>query len=138
MNVLFVCRGNVGRSQMAAALLSRHEGFRVSSAGLKVNGDEGQRLSDIPLAEPVIRFMQREGVAIGDSTRTQLTPEMLKSNDLVLILAPEEELPNWVSDAGNIERWDIQDPKGMDDAGYEQVVADIKRRICGLRDSITL
>lgn len=123
---------------MAAALLSKAADFSVSSAGLKVHPDEGQRIADIPLAGPVIRFMQREGLEIGDRTRTQLTPGMLSGYDKVIVLAPEETLPSWLSDASNVERWDVEDPKGMDDDGYELVVADIKRRIAELRGAIKL
>ncbi|MBI2045321.1 hypothetical protein HYT23_04655 [Candidatus Pacearchaeota archaeon] len=64
MKILFVCKGNVGRSQIAEALFSKYSQHQVMSAGTKVFESENQKLKEIPLAEPVIRFIKKEGMNI--------------------------------------------------------------------------
>ena len=51
MKVLFVCRGNVGRSQMAAVLFTKYSGIKAFSAGTKVFEGENQKIKELSLAE---------------------------------------------------------------------------------------
>lgn len=83
MEILFICKGNVARSQMASALFNKYSGRQTSSAGTNVFEKEGQKLKDIPLAEPVIRFMREEGLDVSENTRTQVTPEMVGKADTI-------------------------------------------------------
>ncbi len=130
MKVLFVCRGNVGRSQIAAALFSKYSGSKAFSAGTVVSGKEGQALREIPLAEPVIRFMKEEGIDISNNTRTQLTPEMIERFDKIIVMAEPETVPEYLSrNKKKVEFWNIEDPKGMDDEGYRRIISRIKSRI---------
>lgn len=129
MKILFVCRGNVGRSQMAAALFNKYSKIKTFSAGTKVFDKEGQKLKEIPLAKPVIKFMREKGINIAESTRTQLTPEMIKKFDKIIVMAEPETIPEYLSRSNKIEFWDIKDPKGMDDQGYEKIIFQIESKI---------
>jgi protein-tyrosine-phosphatase len=130
MKFLFVCRGNVGRSQMISALFTKYCELKSDSAGIKVNESENQKLKDIPLAEPVIRFMKREGIDVSENARKQLNSDMIKKYDKIIVIAPEEEnLPEYLTKAKKVEFWDIKDPKGMDDSGYEKIISQIKERL---------
>jgi protein-tyrosine-phosphatase len=130
MKVLFVCRGNVGRSQMISALFNKYSDLGMHSAGIKVHENEGQKIKDIPIAEPVIRFMKREGINVEENVRRQLTPQMIEEYDNVVIIAPEEEsFPEYLINAKNVEFWDISDPKGMNDENYEKIIFQIKEKL---------
>ena len=68
MKILFVCRGNVGRSQMAAAIYKKmfpeHD---VTSAGTKVtdkdgNSRHGQFLNTVQGSINVLAVLEEEGV----------------------------------------------------------------------------
>lgn len=135
MKILFVCKGNVGRSQMAAALFTKYSGTRAFSAGTEVFDEEGQKLSEVPLAEPVIRFMAQEGVNVADNTRRQLTSEMVEEFDKIIVMAEPESIPSYLSGSQNVELWDIDNPKGKTDADYRRIVSQIKQRITALVDS---
>ncbi|MBS1266697.1 MAG: Protein ArsC [Candidatus Woesearchaeota archaeon] len=128
MRVLFVCRGNVGRSQMAAALFHKYFGEDAFSAGTKVFEKQGQKLKEIPLAEPVIRFMKKEDIDISENARTQLTHAMLKGFDKIIVMAEQETIPKYLHQ-NKAEFWDIEDPKDMSDKGYEKIISQIKSRI---------
>lgn len=129
MKVLFVCRGNVGRSQMAEALFTKYTGLKAASVGTKVFENENQRIKEITLAEPVIRFMKKEGLEISENTRNQIVPEMLARFDKIIVMAEPETMPDFLSRSKKVEFWDIKDPKDMDDEGYKKIIAQIKRKI---------
>ena len=129
MKVLFVCRGNVGRSTMAAALFAKYSGKKAFSAGTKVLENENQKIKEIVLAEPVIRFMGKEGIDVSENTRIQLTPEMIQEFDKIIVMAESETIPEYLSKSDKMELWDIQDPKGMDDKGYEEIISQIKSKL---------
>lgn len=124
MKVLFVCRANVGRSQMAEEILRSYHlpGADVSSAGTKVvdqerNSTEGQKLKDKDGAENVILVMEEKDIDVRENTRTQLSKEMVEENDLVVIMAEKESCPDYLADEkykDKILYWDLVDPKGMD------------------------
>jgi protein-tyrosine-phosphatase len=129
MKVLFVCRGNVGRSTMAAALFTKYLGIKAFSAGIKVLENENQKIEEIVLAEPVIRFMKKEGINVAENTRTQLTPEMISEFDKIIVMAEPEIIPEYLSKNDKVEFWGIEDPKGMDDKGYEKIISQIKSKL---------
>ena len=129
MKVLFVCRGNVGRSQMAAVLFTKYSGIKTFSAGTKLVEEKNQKIKEIPLAEPVIRFMKKEGIDVSENTKTQLTPEMVQEFDKIIVMAEPETIPEYLSNSNKMEFWDIKDPKGMDDEGYERIISQIKSKL---------
>jgi len=129
MKVLFICRGNVGRSQIAEALFTKYTGMKAFSAGTKVFKNENQEIKEISLAEPVIRFMKKEGIDIGKNIRAQIAPKMIKQFDKIIIMAEPETIPAYLSNNDNIEIWDIKDPKGMSDKDYEKIISQIKNNI---------
>ncbi|RJQ15883.1 low molecular weight phosphatase family protein [Candidatus Woesearchaeota archaeon] len=129
MNILFICSGNVGRSQMAAALFTQYAGIKAFSAGIKVFENENQKLKDHPLAKPVITLMKKEGLDVSQNKRTQVTQKMLSHFDKIIVMSEPEIIPEYLSKNKNTEFWNIQDPQGMDDKGYEKVAAQIKANV---------
>ena len=129
MKVLFICRGNVGRSQMAAALFTKYSGIKAFSAGTKIFEEENQKIKDIPLAEPVIRFMKKEWIDVAENARIQLTPKMVQEFDKIIVMAEPETIPEYLSNSSKMEFWDIEDPKGMNDEGYEKIISQIKSKL---------
>jgi len=129
MKVLFVCRGNVGRSTIAAALFTKYSGIKAFSAGTKVLENENQKIKEIVLAEPVIRFIGKEGIDVSENTRIQLTPEMIQEFDKIIVMAESETIPEYLSKSDKMEFWEIEDPKGMDDKGYEEIISQIKSKL---------
>ncbi|MDB5204587.1 MAG: protein tyrosine phosphatase [Candidatus Taylorbacteria bacterium] len=126
--VLFVCGGNVGRSQMAQMFLKKlHPEYEVSSAGFNVS-IPGQRIGDKEEAKDVIRAMREEGVDMSDNTRTVFDPSMLADFDVVVILEKESKIPDYIKANKKLIFWDIVDPYKM---GYE-VSAVVRDQIKGL------
>lgn len=126
MKVLFICRGNVARSQWAEALFNHYsKNYRAISAGTEVNHKEGQTLEKYM---HVCETMALEGVVIGHYRRKQLTPQAIKSSDYVIALIEKIYCPGYLLQNSNVIYWDVPDPKGAD---YETHVR-IKDSIKGL------
>ncbi len=132
MKILFVCKGNVGRSQMAEALFRQEFGdaHEVSSAGTKLGGPEQPIRELMPAVKEVFDVMKEIGLDISDASRTQLTERMVTSADkVIVILEDEEPLPSYLSDSPKLIRWNVPDPKGQDLVFTRNVRDDIKNRI---------
>jgi len=128
MKILFICWANVGRSQMAQALYNQEASSKSSSAGTKVE-IENQKISDRPLAKPVIDFMKNEGIDISNNTTNQVTPQMLNEFDKIIVMAEPETIPSFLLNNHKTIIWDIEDPKGKICKELEKIVLEIKNKL---------
>lgn len=112
MKVLFICRGNVGRSQIAEVIFNSLAGGKhvASSAGTKVGEHDGQRIGDRSSAMEVLLVLDEIGIDARDNTRTQLTEEMLETADIVISMAEVETLPDFIEKYPEVIHWDLVDP----------------------------
>lgn len=68
MKVLFICRANIGRSQIAKALFDKINKEKSESAGSKVNEErQKMKLGEVVGAENVNECMKKEGIDISQS-----------------------------------------------------------------------
>ena len=133
MKVLFVCRANVGRSQVAQVRfdqLSKHESF---SAGIAVDELAANRPSKKmkDAADPrSVEFIKREfGLDISERERNQLTPRMIEDVDLAIIIHTREEWPDYLKEGGTVVFWDVADTPGLDDDGAHQIWQQVRQRV---------
>jgi protein-tyrosine-phosphatase len=120
MKILFICRGNVGRSQIAEAVFDKiTEGkHEVTSAGTWVYdkagiSKDGQLLKDLPGAEKIIVTLSNIGINVSENKRTQLTPEMLSDADKVVVMAESHTIPDYLKNRKDAIYWEVEDPKEM-------------------------
>src|SRR3989338_3696862 len=100
MKILFVCKGNVGRSQMATTLYNTLSQTHDSLfAGTHVHEKEGQKIKENPKAEFVIAVMREEGADVSDCVRKQVTFQMVEQADKVVVMVDKEELPSYLTDS---------------------------------------
>ena len=111
MKVLFVCRGNIGRSQMAMEFYNKLHGSGAESEGTIVEPDK-QRLGDRPGARVVIEAMKELGIDMSDNISSQLAESTLKNYDKVIVMAEPETIPQWLRENPKTTIWNIEDPKG--------------------------
>ena len=133
MKVLFVCRANVGRSQVAQVCfdqLSKHESFSAGmGADVLAANRPSKKMKDA--ADPrSVEFIKKEfGVDISERDRNQLTPEMIEDVDLAVIIHEKDEWPDYLKEGDKVVFWDIPDTPGIDDDGAHQIRRRVRRRV---------
>ncbi len=120
--ILFVCFGNVNRSQTAKVLYNRMNGKKkAESAGLDVEDGEGLTVASwgetwakklgIESYQPKaqILLLDEYGIDIANEPRMRMTPELLNKYDLVVNIAERSQTPDWLR-GKNVIWWDVSDP----------------------------
>ncbi|MBX4198591.1 low molecular weight phosphatase family protein [Candidatus Parcubacteria bacterium] len=135
MKILFICKGNVGRSQIAEALfvkLSNNKAEAIS-AGTKISGSEQPIGELLPQIQEVLDVMNEEGIDVSTYVRKQLTEKMVEDSDKVIaIIEDTEVLPDYLTNSPKLIRWNVPDPKGKDITITRQIKDQIKELIIGL------
>jgi len=134
MNVHFVCRANLGRSQMAQAMFNRLSRHRSSSTGTMVLEMEGQTLAERAKVAPsvvlVLELMsEEEGLDLSSEQRTQLTPELFDAADKVIVMAERETWPDYLVEGGKVEFWEIADAFNISKDQMQAIKEQIKVKV---------
>lgn len=132
MKILFICKGNVGRSQIAEALFRRRFGdtHETVSAGTQLSGPEQPIGELMPQIQEVLEVMKEEGLDVSLAIRNQLTETMLDAADkAIVIMDHEEPLPDYLTRSPKLVHWAIPDPKGQSLEFTRKVKDEIKQRI---------
>jgi protein-tyrosine-phosphatase len=103
--VLFVCVGNAGRSQMAAALLDLRAGGRACARS--AGSDPAERLD--PAA---VEAMAELGVDIGAERPKPITDEAVRAAAVVVTMGCGDACP--VYPGKRYLDWELRDPAGQD------------------------
>ena len=111
MKALFVCKGNVGRSQIAEGLFNKiSKTHKAASAGT-VAKDAGQKLSE--RASKNVRLMKEIGIDISNNKVKKLDEGMIESVDRVIIFCSRKSWPKYLLDSNKVEYWRSKDTKYM-------------------------
>jgi protein-tyrosine-phosphatase len=121
--VLFVCVHNAGRSQMAAGLLSKLGGGRVSvrSAG----SDPAEAIN--PAA---VEAMAEVGVDLSHGHPRPLADADVRVADVVITMGCGDACP--VYPGKRYEDWELEDPAGKDLETVRRIRGEIERRVTAL------
>lgn len=129
MKVLFVCRQNVGRSQMAMSIFNKYiAGVHADSRGTIVQ-TEGLTLEDFG-AKNTLRVLQDEESIDGRQLKSlQLKESDLKDYDTIIVMSEPENTPQWLERSTKAERWNIMDTKTSDYETTVEVFRELKQRV---------
>ncbi|MEJ5998072.1 arsenate-mycothiol transferase ArsC [Corynebacterium sp. H130] len=106
--ILFICQGNGGKSQMAAALAEKHAGdrFEIHSAGTK----PGTKLN-----QESVEAIAEVGADMSQGVPKPIDPELLKTADKVIVLGEDAQLD------GEFDRWITVEPSKEGITGMERM-----------------
>lgn len=124
MNYLFICNGNVARSQEAEYFFNDlSEDDTAKSAG--VNAKVGK-----PLDPLVLEVMQEVDYGMPSAYRKLVTEEMVDWAHKIISFMPLDELPDYIQKRKNdVEFWDVPDPQHKPVEFHRKVRDDILSRI---------
>lgn len=130
-SVLFVCVGNGGKSQMAAALMRHIEpGIDVFSAGTKPSKGLNQLSAEV---------VAEAGASMAGEYPKAIDPELLIRVDRVVVLGREAVVDPVPGMRGTVEVWDTDEPSERGIEGPERmrlIRDDIATRVRTLRDHL--
>jgi protein-tyrosine-phosphatase len=121
--VLFVCVGNAGRSQMAAALLDLHAAGRVRVLSA------GSEPADA-VHPAVLEAMAERGVDLHDAVPKRLEDEAVREADVVITMGCGDACP--VYPGKRYEDWELLDPAGKSVDEVRPIRDEIDRRVRSL------
>jgi protein-tyrosine-phosphatase len=126
MDILYICKGNVGRSQMAEAFFNRLSKYHMAySAGTSSKIVDG---SDI--YSDAIECMYEIGYDMSGQKRKKVSPEMVRKVDrIVVIMEPheaEQNIPFYLKESGKVQYWNIRDARRTDIATQRAIRDQIK------------
>jgi arsenate reductase len=121
-NVLFLCIGNAGRSQMAQTFLQRLGGHEVRSAG---------SAAERTLHPQVVEAMAEIGYDLSDRVPRQLDPQADAAwADVVVTMGCGDVCP--VLPGKTYLDWDLEDPAGKPLERVRELRDEIERRVQSL------
>lgn len=118
--VLFVCVHNIGRSQIAAALLTHHAGDKVEvrSAG-SLPGSEVHPL--------VVQALAERGIDLSGAYPKPLTDDVVRAADYVITMGCGDACP--IYPGKQYLDWEVPDPAEQTPASLQAVVEDIDAHV---------
>ena len=129
MKILFICQGNVGRSQMAEAFYNHlTKSKNAISAGIskttpKVYGNLPKEIRDL---------MMEEGIDVSKNKVETVTKDILKNAEKIFILRTNEQFPKHILNSKKAVTWRIEDPYEMSLDGIRRIRDQIKERVLGI------
>ncbi|SDS72717.1 low molecular weight phosphatase family protein [Corynebacterium timonense] len=113
-SVLFICVGNGGKSQMAAALATHHAGDAVAvySAGTAPGAG---------LNPESVAAIAEAGADMSQGRPKGIDPDLLASVDRVVVLGADAEVTLPPGARGTLERWRTDEPSARGIEGMERM-----------------
>jgi protein-tyrosine phosphatase len=146
VKILFVCSGNTCRSPLAAAI-TRRLIERAGRIDVEVSSAGTSAWDGSPASDGALLVGMERGLDLSPHRSRQLTPEILKGSDLVLVMSPAhlsrvKELDPGANAhllagfASGEEGRAVQDPFGGDLAAYRETVDDLEAELSKILDRI--
>ena len=138
MNVLFVCNGNVSRSQVAETMFNHLSEHRATSAGtavrhLKAEGQTLRTRAERPgapvAARIVLELMQEKGFDLSNNVLNQVTPEMVDAADRVIVMPGPIPPEDFLARSDKMELWDITDPVHTSGESTAIIIDEVIQRV---------
>lgn len=111
MKVLFVCKHNVARSQMAEAFYRKYSGNKhVKSAGYNPGKWLGKTLDE---TKSVKVCMDEVGINLRDKISKQIDERTVGWADKIIVFdSLKNDWPDFLRNSRKVEIWEIEDPGG--------------------------
>jgi protein-tyrosine-phosphatase len=124
--ILFICEGNVGRSQMAEAFYNYYtKSNDASSAGT----DPKTPKKYIYPTEEVTDVMKEEGIDVSNKKVKTINKDLIKGKEKIYILCSKKKCPDYLLNLNNLIFWEIDDPYKVGLKGTRKIKKLIKLKV---------
>jgi len=133
--VVFICNGNILRSQIAKAVYNKlvKDGSIAYSYGTRVEakGRQGVLISSAKGMNVTINELSKQGIDISSEHCNELKEEYLKNVDKIVVMTDKEYIPLWLNNY-KYEYWEIIIPDYIDSKIANDVIESIKEKVLRL------
>jgi len=128
MKILFVCRANVGRSQMAESIFKKlSKKHQVESAGVSPGKWEGKTLHE---ATHVLPSLKEIDIVADENISKKITEDKVINNDIIIVIGVDKNTwPEYLKESKKVEFWDIEDPAHGDMDIHRKARDKIKQKV---------
>jgi len=141
MKVLFICKNNQFRSQMAASMYNKITGTNdADSVGTYVGSvdvPEGDIIEKYFRTADFFELMEENGISIRNNLTKKLLPEMIENALVVVSMAEEPFIPDFLLNNKKVIWWKVENPPFATRDVSEKIFNQIKRLVEGLVRSNT-
>ncbi|MFH2021608.1 MAG: arsenate reductase ArsC [archaeon] len=125
MKILFICLGNIARSQIAEGFYNHlTKTDDAKSAG--ANDTYLYYKHPLPYA---IEVMKEEDIDISKQYPKQVTEDMIKAADNIYVLCKKEYCPVFVQESKKASFWNIPDPYQSNIKTFREIRDKIKEKV---------
>lgn len=124
--VLFVCLGNVARSQVAEAFYNNFSQTSGAISAGVLNSTPAKYGKPIP---EVVTVMNEVGIDISKQRVKTVTEEMVINADEIYVLNKKEDCPSFIVSSPKTKYWNIEDPFGTTIDNFREIRDEIKLKV---------
>lgn len=126
VKILFVCLGNVARSQMAEAFYNYYTNSKdACSAG--TDPTTPKKYPKIP--DIICQAMLEEGIDISHNKVKTVNKRFVEEADRIYVMCKKEECPDFLLESTNVTYWDVDDPYLNGYADLRKIRDEIKTKV---------
>lgn len=128
-HILFVCYGNIMRSQIAQGYYNHLTHSDRSTSAATSSHTEGVYTSP---AEEVITVMREEGIDVSKQPVRHITKAMVDTADQIYVFTSRGDCPDFLADSSKAIFWPVADPWGTSLENFRHTRDIIKEKITTL------
>ncbi|MBI3631633.1 MAG: hypothetical protein HY219_02100 [Candidatus Staskawiczbacteria bacterium] len=131
MKILFICKSNQFRSQMAASIYNKITDAKDADSsgtfvGSILNEPEGMFIEKAFRSPDFFELMEENGMNIRKNQTKKLSPKMVENADIVISMAEEPFIPDFLRNNKKVIWWKIENPSLATRDISEKTYAQIK------------
>ena len=124
--ILFVCSGNVGRSQIAEAFYNY---FTNSKNAFSAGIDPNTPIKYPKMPDEICQIMSEENIDVGNQKVKLIDKHFVNEAEKIFVMCKKEYCPDFLINSDKVTYWKIEDPYKMSIDNMKKIRDQIKVKV---------